>query len=223
MATDIQAICFDAVGTLIFPYPPAHEVYARVAARFGSRYSKEEIRRRFKESFSAEETKDWQSNLQTNEDRERQRWQDVVHSVLDDAADPVGCFRELYHHFGLPAAWKCHPEIEMVFPDLRRRGYDLGIASNYDHRLRTVLAGIGPLAGMDRVIISSEVGWRKPAKEFFQAVAEGFGLFPQQVLFVGDDIVNDIQGAKEAGFRTAHLQEGGSLAGVLDGILKTGD
>ena len=54
----VQAVYFDAVGTLLHPQPPAAEVYATVGSRFGSRYSLPEIDRRFRVAFRKQERAD---------------------------------------------------------------------------------------------------------------------------------------------------------------------
>ena len=45
----------------------------------------------------------------------------------------------------------------------------------------------------DALVISSEVGYRKPHPHFFHAVCERLGLPAHQVLCVGDDIENGVR------------------------------
>lgn len=195
----IRAFCFDAVGTLIIPNPPAHVVYAEVGRRHGSRYDAAAIRDRFATAFRAEEEADRASGWRTSEEREYRRWQTIVAQVLNDVADPERCLQELYTHFGRPEAWLYFEETIGSLRQLRERGYALAVASNYDHRLRTVLAGIEPFQLFDEIIISSEVGWRKPSPDFFKAICEIMNLAPEHIAFVGDDVQNDFEGAQAAG------------------------
>src|SRR5262245_11800260 len=165
------AVVFDAVGTLIHPEPSAAKVYAEVGRRFGSAHDLPEIKRRFAEAFGQQEAIDRQNQWLTSEDRELRRWQDIVAEVLDDVSDAADCFQTLYRHFGQPEAWRLDPQTEAVFAGLKNRGCRLALASNLDHRLHRLIAGIAPLGRMDAVIISSEVGHRKPAHQFFEAVS----------------------------------------------------
>src|SRR5688572_5326039 len=103
----IQAVYFDAVGTLIFPRPHADAVYCEVGRRHGSRRNRKSCRRRFSEAFQKQEDLDRARGWITSEQREHQRWRDIVAEVLDDVKDPEGCFAELYQHFANPAAWWC--------------------------------------------------------------------------------------------------------------------
>lgn len=197
----IRAVVFDAVGTLIHPEPAAAVVYATVARRFGSRLTPAEIAPRFAAGFREEEDQDRPARWSTSEAREVRRWRTIVARVLDDVSDPEACFQTLFMHFRQPAAWRCAPEVGPTLEGLAEQGYLLGLASNYDERLRSVAGGLPALSAVDRLIISSEVGWRKPALEFFAAVCRTLNLAPEQILYVGDDWVNDYEGARAAGLR----------------------
>jgi putative hydrolase of the HAD superfamily len=206
---DVRAVFFDAVGTLIHPEPSAATVYAAVARSLGSRLTEAEIAARFRAAFEREEAFDLANGLRTSEERERRRWRHVVAAVLPDVCDGERCFAELFAHFARPDAWRCEPQAAAVLAELGRRGYVLGMASNYDSRLRSVVAGLPELRPLRHLVISSEVGWRKPAPEFFAALCERTGLSPAEILVVGDDRVNDYDGATAAGLRAVLIGGGG--------------
>jgi putative hydrolase of the HAD superfamily len=211
----VHAIFFDAVGTIIFPDPPAAEAYAAVGRRHGSCLPLEVIQDRFRVVLQAEEERDWQNDLRTDEAREVRRWRHIVGAVLDDVSHPEDCFQELFTHFACPTAWGCVPEAGEVLAELARRGYRLGLASNYDSRLRSVVAGLPALRPLASLVISSEVGWRKPARGFFEAVVERSGVPGEQVLLVGDDPVNDAEGARAAGLQALLIDPCGSPEGCI--------
>jgi putative hydrolase of the HAD superfamily len=195
----IRAVFIDAVGTLIDAEPPAAAVYAQVGRRHGSRLSAAVIPARFAEAWAQEERIDRQEGLRTSEARELARWRAIVGQVLEDVSDPELCFEELYRHFGLPGAWRLNPEAHGVLEQLAGRGVRPGVASNYDRRLRSVIAGLLGQGRVSGLVISSEIGWRKPAAEFFAAMVQQAGVPPDQILYVGDDPVNDYEGARAAG------------------------
>ncbi|MFM8274267.1 MAG: HAD-IA family hydrolase [Gemmata sp.] len=198
----VRAVFFDAVGTLLFPEPAAPAAYAAVARRHGLDLSAEAVRERFAAAYRREEAADIALQWATSEGRERDRWRAVVAEVLAGVPDVAACFDHLFHHFAQPHAWRVHPDAAGLLPALRARGLVLGMGSNYDARLGSVLAGfpeLAPLAG--RVLISSQVGVRKPGAAFFRAVADAAGCAPGEVLFVGDDRENDYLGATAAGLR----------------------
>jgi putative hydrolase of the HAD superfamily len=208
--SNIHAIVLDVVGTLIHPDPPAPEVYARVGKRWGSRHDAAAIKTRFIQAFAQEEQTDRRLGWRTSEEREMQRWQHIVARVLDDVSDEKACFQTLFEHFSRPESWRCDPATGQVLSGLAQQGFLLGMASNYDSRLHRVTAGKPELRHIQHVIISAEVGWRKPAAEFFAAVCRVVGLPADQILYVGDDLINDVQGAQSAGLQAVWFNSKGS-------------
>jgi putative hydrolase of the HAD superfamily len=201
----IRAVFFDAVGTLIHPEPPAPAVYAAVGQRFGSQRTPADVAGRFRRAFRRQEELDYAAGLRTGEEREVARWRSIVAEVLDDVSNLEACFEELFAHFARPEAWRCAEDAAPVLAWLETSGRMLGLASNFDGRLRGVVAGLPALRPLRQLVISSEVGWRKPAPSFFEAVCQHAGLKSSQILLVGDDWVNDYQGARALGMPTVLL------------------
>lgn len=207
---DTRAVFFDAVGTLLFPTPPAAVVYAEVARRAGVDLPAADLRARFLDAYRAEEAADRAAGWVTSEERERGRWSAIVAASLRGVPDPGGCFRELFDHFSKPTAWTVDPDAAEVLTRLGERGLVVGMGSNYDARLLSVLGGRPELAPLrDRVVVSAAVGFRKPAPEFFRNVVRRAGCGPGAVLFVGDDVENDFEGATAAGLRAVLLDPAG--------------
>lgn len=211
----VRAVIFDAVGTLIHPEPSAAAAYAVVGRRWGSRWTEADLRGRFREAFRHEETADAAAGWRTDERREEQRWRRIVATVLDDVRDPEACFQELFEHFARPESWRITPEAPATLAALAERGYQLGIASNYDYRLRRVVAGWPALTAVPHLIISSEVGWRKPGQQFFQQACSLLDTPPEQVLHIGDDARNDFDGARAAGLMALLYDSSGQTAAHL--------
>jgi putative hydrolase of the HAD superfamily len=198
----IRAVAFDAVGTLIYPQPPAPAVYFEIGRRFGSRLSLQVIGDRFRAVFQQEEEMDRRHQYRTSEAREVERWQSIVSNVLTDVTDQEACFCQLFEHFAQPNSWSCNPDSRTVVDSLRGQRLPLAVASNYDRRLHSVMEGISSLRGLN-LVISSEVGWRKPSLPFFAVLCKTLGMQPSQVLYVGDDPANDYAGAIAAGLQAA--------------------
>jgi putative hydrolase of the HAD superfamily len=208
---DTRAVFFDAVGTLLFPEPSAPTIYAEVARRAGLELTPSEVKSRFLAAYRAEEAADRLAGWVTSEAREETRWRRIVGDALRGVPDADACFRELYNHFSKSAAWRVNPHAEFLFAKLRDRELLLGLGSNYDARLWSVVAGFAELAPLrDRVVVSAAVGFRKPAQEFFREVVRVAGCEPRQVLFVGDDFENDYAGATAAGLAAVLLDPHGA-------------
>jgi putative hydrolase of the HAD superfamily len=208
----VRAVAFDAVGTLITPDPPVESIYRAVGQRHGSQLTADVIRGRFSAAFRTEDERDRAAGWRTGRAREIDRWRHIVSAVLDDVSDPETCFHELWDHFSRPTSWHCLPDVGAVLNEMSNLGVTFGLASNFDSRLRTVAAGLPDLASIGPIVVSAEVGWRKPAPEFFAAVVRTFDRPPNEILLVGDDFENDYVGATAAGLKAVLLSAIGRSA-----------
>jgi HAD superfamily hydrolase (TIGR01549 family) len=88
--------------------------------------------------------------------------------------------------------------------------YRLGLLSNFDDAQsgREVLRDTGVAHLFEAVIISAEVGLRKPNPKIYQRMLEMLRLEPRDVLFVGDTPREDVLGPRQAGMRTAWVSKG---------------
>lgn len=196
----IRAVYFDAVGTLLIPQPSAPVVYAQVAEKYGLDSDPERIFQRFCDAYEREEAADRNADWATSEARELVRWQSIVSAALPGGSPEL--FDELFNHFGTAAAWATPVGTAELVRRLVDIGLTLGVGSNYDSRLNTVVAGIQELALLrQRVVISALVNVRKPHPAFFQTISEQANCPAEQILFVGDDLQNDYLGAKSAGMQ----------------------
>jgi putative hydrolase of the HAD superfamily len=208
LPSHIRAVFFDVVGTVLFPNPGAPIIYAEAARRGGLDLSITDVRVRFIQAYNIQEEIDRAAGWVTSEDREERRWRSIVAATLRGVSDPEACFSELYAHFANPTSWRVGDDIGHVIAALIERGIVVGLGSNYDSRLWSVLEGFPELASLrERTIISSVVEYRKPAVEFFQNVVRVADCEPSEVLFVGDDLANDYSGAIAAGLDARLLDE----------------
>jgi putative hydrolase of the HAD superfamily len=87
-----------------------------------------------------------------------------------------------------------------------RRSYRLGVVTNGSSQAqRGKLSGLQIETFFDPIIVSEEVGHRKPEFAIFRLAARGWPLAHAEVLFVGDDAILDIGGAKGAGMQTLQV------------------
>jgi putative hydrolase of the HAD superfamily len=117
----------------------------------------------------------------------------------------------LLHHYR--DFWTPHTHIDPDVPPLFRRlkddGLQVGVLSNtlwprewHEEFFRRD----GVLELIDGAVYTSEIPWTKPAPESFAAAAQAVGVpDPQQCVFVGDRLFDDIWGASNVGMRTIHV------------------
>jgi putative hydrolase of the HAD superfamily len=200
---NVRCILFDAVGTLIYADPPVSEVYHAAARRFGSRLTADEIAARFRSALADSHKC---RNNPTCESHERECWRTIVSRVIDDVPDARGeLFGQLWDHFAQPRHWRLFDDASPVLTALAESGLRLGIASNFDGRLRKIVAGHPPLSPCTELFLSSEIGFSKPAQQFFSTVATQLDVPPGDILLVGDDEISDVEGALAAGWHAVHI------------------
>jgi putative hydrolase of the HAD superfamily len=213
-------LLFDAVHTLIAPREPVAVTYHAAGARHGSQLPVDEVRRRFHDGFAQSEDLSFvhpgipTRGRTTSEPAERLRWRWVVERVFDDVATAQEdeLFTELWQHFADPAAWRVLPDVASTLHALRECGWKLGVASNFDARLDAVLAGLPELPRFDAVLVSSRVGWRKPAPEFYSHAVAACDGVAAEICFVGDSWEHDVIGPRQAGM-AAVLLDAQKMAG----------
>ena len=66
------------------------------------------------------------------------------------------------------------------------------------------MLGLTPL--FDGIIISSEVSIKKPSEKIFQLALDRFGLDPDECIYVGNDMLDDVFGASRAKLKTVYIQ-----------------
>ena len=96
-----------------------------------------------------------------------------------------------------------------VLKELKRRGYLLGAVTNGVSSLQNIkldTAGIRDL--FDVVVVSGDLGVYKPDRRIFDEAAKRIGVPNEQVLFVGDHPVNDVEGALGAGMQVIRMNYG---------------
>jgi HAD superfamily hydrolase (TIGR01549 family) len=96
--------------------------------------------------------------------------------------------------------------------------YRIGLLSNFDDAQcgREVLDDTGVAHLFEAVIISAEVGLRKPNPQIYRKMLEMLRLDGSEVLFVGDTPREDVEGPYRVGMRTAWISKGATA--VPEGI-----
>ena len=100
-------------------------------------------------------------------------------------------------------------EVNAFLGQLNDRGLPWGIVTNGppSQRVKCQAAGLSKLAPF--ILISEEIGYAKPDPRIFDDALRSLGLAtPEQVMFVGDNPVVDIDGAKRFGMKAAWVRRG---------------
>lgn len=68
------------------------------------------------------------------------------------------------------------------------------------------LHSVGLSGYFEPVIVSGDLGFRKPDVRIFRHALDGLGMGPQEVLFVGNDMYRDIFGAQQLGIKAVFFR-----------------
>ncbi|XP_020583241.1 haloacid dehalogenase-like hydrolase domain-containing protein 3 isoform X2 [Phalaenopsis equestris] len=184
-----DGLLLDAGGTLLQLARPVEEIYATIGNKFGIEVTESEIKRGFKRAFAAH----WPEKLRYQGDG-RAFWKFVV-------SEATGCsdndfFEEHYAHGD---AWRLPAGAYEGICLLKDAGVKLAVVSNFDNRLRKLLSDLSVAQLFDSIVISSEVGYEKPAAEIFLTALDHIGIKAGKVVHVGDDQKADKVGANSVG------------------------
>jgi putative hydrolase of the HAD superfamily len=99
------------------------------------------------------------------------------------------------------------PYVKEMLIGLRHRGAKVYLLSNAQAcftKAEIDAAGLTPY--FDGVILSSELGWKKPSKEFFLMAQELFHFDFSCAYYVGNDLHDDVLGAHSVGVKTVYIE-----------------
>ena len=217
-----RAVLFDAAETLFTTRGSVGEIYGTIARDYGSKAPFDAIQAAFRRQFrgsgpiAADDQKRW--------------WKDVVHRVfaevgMVDNFDQF--FEQVYDKFRDSSGWLLFPETREVLNELKRQGLKLGVISNFDDRIYSVMRSLEILSFFDTVTISSETGYCKPDLQIFEAAIQALGIPAPEILLVGDSLHDDVEAGARAGLGVVlvdrqdrhssvdHVQRISSLRGLL--------
>jgi FMN phosphatase YigB (HAD superfamily) len=131
----------------------------------------------------------------------------------DFTGDCAGILAEEHRTSNL---WHLAPEfVRDTLGQLERRGYMLGVVSNSDGRLKSLLDAADLTGFFTCIIDSAAVGAEKPCARIFQCALDAAETDPEKCVYVGDIYAIDMAGARAAGI-TGILIDPLSLHGEFD-------
>lgn len=91
------------------------------------------------------------------------------------------------------------PDSQPILERLKERSVPLGVVSNYGTHLLDLLPKLNIFDYFDFIIVSAIVGVAKPHPRIFEMAIEEAGVPPNQILYVGDNPMDDVEGANRVG------------------------
>lgn len=120
-----------------------------------------------------------------------------------------------------PSAWKPFDDVIETLDGLKSQGIRMGLISNWDLSLESVIRGIGLGDYFETIIASAAVGLYKPQPEIFELALQKMGVCAAQARHVGDNLTADIAGARGVGIMPV-LIDRVDKHDIDDGTIKLG-
>ena len=135
-----------------------------------------------------------------------EKFQRILHRLeLKPAPVPDSWLTQIvWAHMNALATALHLPDSHRILIEEIRNKYPLGIITNFDHTptVHQLLVREKLQDYFGPVVISAEVGWRKPRREIFQKALDLLGIKAEQAIFVGNDLKIDVVGAQAMGIPT---------------------
>ncbi len=114
----------------------------------------------------------------------------------------------IYKHFAVTAV--PFPETIPMLEKLHGMGIKTGLITNGNHALQYAkIDMLGLYPHFDEIIATGDYGIHKPDRGIFDIMREKMGFSPDEMVYVGDNPVNDIEGARSAGWKTLWMKSTG--------------
>lgn len=199
-----RAISFDVGYTLVEPREEAQLVVQRFVATLGIAPTHEQLiaayeraEKLYRHNYNQPLNDTWASDA-----RIREFFEGYYVQLLGDLGIPDterSHARTIIEHYLEPSNWRVYPGVYETLQELRRRGFRIGIASDWGTDLRRLLVELDFLPLLDWAVISGGVGHAKPSPAFYNMVVRRSGMPADLVLHVGDNYRADVLGARTAG------------------------
>lgn len=202
----IRGVVFDLDHTLFDRYSTLKKVLPTFYAHYRSRIPEELSSGAFIDRFILMEKKyihfGWRRMLQACVE------DGILFPIADEDFGPI-------IHFILHSCWTIdavpYAFTAPTLQKLRDMGYKIGIITNGGHDVQTKKIQIlGLEAYCDEIIISGDIGAHKPDATPFLLMSERLNIPPWELMYVGDNPVNDVNGSRKAGYTPVWVKTTGS-------------
>ncbi len=210
-----EVVFFDAVGTLFGVKDSVGTVYSAIAKKYGVEGNPKIIDVAFYESFNRASSLGFSITDPHNiQQQEFDWWKNLAVITFEKAGlisnftDFDEFFRELYVYFATKKPWYLYQDTISCLENWQQKKVTLGIISNFDTRIYSVLKALKIDHFFSSITISSETGAAKPNKKIFIQALSKHNCSPQKAWHIGDSFTDDYQGAKDIGITSFHLKRG---------------
>ena len=200
-----KVVFFDAVGTLFGVVGSVGLQYATIAKRHGVIATADNLDKSFYAAFKRSDSLAFPGAAAIDiPNLEYKWWKEVTRASFEGAPmfdDFDAFFADLFAYFASGEPWVIYPETIQTLDFFRESGIAIGVISNFDSRLYSVLRSLSLDHYFQSVTISTEVGAAKPNGKIFTIALAKHNCMAGEAWHVGDSLKEDYQAATAMGLR----------------------
>ena len=201
----IKAVCFDFFNTLSYYHPSREETYQKACADIGVTVEPKNISK----SLLVADVY-WREKNRNKPFPKRNKlsqfalFTNYVHRMINGSGVKISWLQAARIVSKLIKIKWDFAVFEDAIPTmnaLRQKGIVVGIVSNADKSYEAIFRALGLLDAADFTVTSYEAGCEKPDPGIFLLALKKANAKPEEVLFIGDQYIVDVVGARNVGMK----------------------
>ena len=212
---DIRALLFDVNGTLIdIETDDGLEEIYRAIGHFltyqGISLHRWEVRDLYfqlmqqQRAESAETFAEWNA-VEVWRELLRNKASDYTRSLPSQKLEQLPLFLAELHRGIARKRLRLYPQVQETLDQLRTL-YHMAVVTDAQSAYAVPeLRAVGLLKYFNPVIVSGDYGYRKPDPRLFQKALDALHAQPEQAIFIGNDLYQDIFGAQQVGMKAIFI------------------
>ena len=199
----IKAVFFDLYGTLAGFKPSRYEIQSEACNYFGIKLTPGGTLAGYALADKYMATQNSRKPIRLMDDGEKDvffaRYEKLVVSGSGIEIDEILSSAIWNRVRQIPYEMALFDDVIIGLAALKKKGLILGLISNMNKGSQQILSNFNLLGHLDFAVTSLEIGVEKPHEQIFQAALVKADVDPQDAMHVGDQILSDVEGAKNAG------------------------
>ena len=197
----IKAVFFDAGETLIHRNPSLVKIVKRLLEKGGHKVGMDALTAAI--NSSAREMK---AITEEGVMPDSVKWDHYMRAVFRALKiRDEKCVEKIKSALKAGTSFRAYPEVRGVLRRLRSKKIILGVISNASRSLEKILKRAGLDGSFDHVLVSEIEGVEKPHKKIFDRALKKTGVKKGEFMFIGDNYIADVEGARKAGVHAVWL------------------
>ena len=199
----INTIFFDLYGTLAGFSPDRYEIQSKACGKFGYKVTKNGITKGYAiaDNLMSEQNQIYPIRNMNSEEKKKffSEYQKLILSgdkiiISEETASKIWNYIKK-----IPYDLACYNDVYSSLKILKSKGLKLGLISNMNTDGNKLSLKLGLSTYLDFIITSKDANAEKPHSKIFIKALEKANVPAKNCIHVGDQIISDINGARNAG------------------------